>query len=496
MELTLLLALTLGQAALPAPTDADLVRLAAADVALVPASEQEYVRYFTLNSIPIQQRAEAYLVFTGHLQHLSRESDIVRPVLVPDSGGCLLRVFTTDYRWDIKTFETLADADPYYHVRLVQEVDEVEKWGDYDPRTGKYSNVKEKKTGKKIRQIKQSALAPWLSYGKGGKEALAALVASTRSKTPILRADWFFNQTAAQQNRNPGYYEFLAIKVQDDFEKLIGFDAKLAKNFRIELREAISESSVTLQPRGIGIFDALGARYYKTFDFIVAKDRQNPLRVLGVDIEKDLDASEQYGMLANGFWATAIFKRDRTTQDAAPGNIATDSESASNDKQVHVNVSCLRCHGAGGLRSLDGWVRNLIHPPVALTSPDPYKARELRQQYLRDVASVIERDKGLFEQAVRTATGWDSKTYIAKYAGFWSSYEDLKVTTAVAAADLHITEVELRAALTANLKAGTLDPVAAMLIHPPEKQKRLLIRQYEEIYPLLRQYLFAKESAQ
>lgn len=486
-----------------------LVGLAVGDLLRLPPEARQSARYLTLENIPLDLREEAYLVLCGHLQHLSRESDIVRPRIIPGSGGALLRLHTDDYGWSRSVWESLATESPYTHVRLeiVEEVIShvVRPWpGGVWPKDGKvyaagsFTYYAEVRTP--VRTVKENALAPWLAYGKKGKANLAALVEMTQSKVPLVRGDWFFNQTAIQFGRKPGYYDFLGVKDEAGFRSLVGFDKKLAQTFGKELREAVGESEVTLEPRALARENTLGGAYWRSFDFIKATDRKNPLRILGKDIEAEYDASEQFGHLPNGFWATGVFKRGGERQDFAPGEIASDGHSVSNDRRVHVNISCIRCHGAGGLRSIDSWFRNLLRAPIGLTSPDPLRARELRQQYGRKIEEFQARDKAVFEAAVKEATGWDSAAYTKKYAAFWERYEDAKIDLQWMADDLGIDAAELRGILSAKLKASAAEPldrridlVIANFIG--QNPKRIGIRQYEEIYHVLKEYLSAKEQA-
>lgn len=492
-----------GQSAALASAHADLRRL--------PADAREPYRYLRLDNVPADDREKAYQALAGHMQHLSTATDITPPAVVAGTAGALLRVNLDDYGMDHSTWEQLADADPYDHVRL--EI--VEPWpgGIWDGDGIDYA------AGSFTYKRQVSAFAPWLSETPADAKMLEEVARWTHSRAPVVRGDWFFNQTAAQQGRKPGYYDFLGIKDKRTFEALAGFDAK-RKRRKIELREAVGDSGVTLQPRALAAFDAdEGGVYYYSIDFKRAVDRQNPLRVLGRDIERNADAFETYARLPNGFWFTGAFNGKGQRQDTAPGDIANDHRSKSNDKQVHVNVSCTRCHDNGGLKDVDGWARNLLAPPLALNSPDYDQARLLRQQYLRDLGRAIDRDRKIFSDAVREATGLkDAKEYAALYAAQWEHYEDAKVDAAWAARDLECEPEKLKAAVSADLRkplavmveyqtlwancylagyaarvsetarpvivANGADVVLAAFVLDGQRRRTVGIRQWEEAYPL------------
>jgi hypothetical protein len=484
---TTLLLMTTAQVP-PLDTAADAVAAAYADMVRQAPEQRPYLRYLSMHNLTKEERAAAIPVIAGHAQHLSRASDITRPGVLAD--GMLLRVNLQDYGWTPETWEKLNDPYMLATVEVIKEV----PWGYYDSRGVWYQTRVEKKA------VKQLAPAPWLSEAPSSPEKVAALVEWTGSRLPVARADWWFNQTAAQQDREAGYYVFLGIKTVGDFEKLIGFDRKQVEGFRIELRESVAVSGVTLQPRAIARWDSLGGAYWKSFDFKLAKDKKNPLRVLGKDIEVEHDASEGFGLMANGFWATYAADGKGTLQAAAPGDIASDHGSKSNDKQVHANISCIRCHADGGLQNIDGWTRNLLNPPVELRTPDYKDAAIKRAQYLRRLEPFLARDRAIYAAAVKDATGMESKAYAAAYAKFWERYEDRPVTAEIAARDVGLDVKTFRRRLLVYLKTYEGDPkyaldiVASVFVHEGPRARGVPIRQYEEALPAIYQAMHATEK--
>jgi hypothetical protein len=458
----------------------------------MPPEVRQTIRYISLHWLTEKERVATAPIIAGHCQHLSRSADIVRPVRV----GMLLRVNLDDYGWKAETWDKL--QDPYYVE--VQKVDYIEKEvevvtyedvkpgvkasdGKLYPGVGRIKWTEKKTVRVPVEPVKVAALAPWLVETEADKARIAEVLEWTGSRVPVTRADWWFNQTAIQADREAGYYDWLGVKDEKDFQKLIGFDRKLFEGFRIELREAVALSGVTLQPRAITRHDSAGGGYFRSLDFKVAKGKQNPLDVLGKDLEEAYDASEQYGVLPNKFWTTGLFDRAGKRQDFAPPEIASDGASRSHDKRVHVNVSCTRCHTNGGIQDIDGWIRNLLNPPLELRTADYKKQRELRQQYLRRLEPFLNRDRMQFEDAVKEATGLDSKKYAAAYGAFWESYEDRQVTADIAARDIGITAVELRKKLLAWIKAGyELSPTASVFVHEGKHARAVGIRQYEQVH--------------
>ncbi len=451
------------------------VAAAVADVRGQPKHLQAYTRYLSLRHIPAAERPGAYLVLCGHVHHLSTTPDIVRPALVPGTAGALLRLNLKDYGWSVSLWEKLARADPYFHLRVTTVA--VEQWGGGTwPADGKYYaanafTVRRKKT------------VTTLFAGREDPKALAELAKLTYSEVPILYGDWWFNQTAAQADRNPGYYDFLGIKDQKTYELLIGFDKKLAQKFGNDLRASVADSSVTLQPRAMIRQATLGGGYWRTFDFRRAVDGKNPLRILGADIEKAADAQETYGHLPNGFFATGLFNGQGVRQDTAPDFIASDGKSTSTDRRVHINVSCIRCHAGSGLQPIDDWTRNLLQPPLAAKGEDYDALVKLRREYLRNLEPFLDRDRRVFSDAVKEATGWSVKEYSGHYAEFWSAYEDQRVNLLGAARYLGCSPQDLHDAIGASVAAGQGDPVLSVFLVRGLRLRTISVRQWEEIYP-------------
>ena len=401
-------------------------------------------------------------VINGHMQHLSRSPIIRKPVLVEKQ---LYRVYLSDYRINPAVYERLAGVDPYAH------------W-DVD-----------------LKGKKERTHNPLLIDSKDGMNAMEYLVYFTKSNTPILTAEWFFNQTAIQQGRVAGYYDFLEIKTVKDFEALIGFDRKLAKDFGQTQREATSISDVTVEgARGIVRDNTLGGGFWKSLDFKVAKGLKNPLRILGEDLEKQKDATEGFGHLPNGFWATYAADNNDKLQEVAPNFIAGDTRSKSTDKQVHPNMGCLRCHTNAGLRDLHGFFRrNFKGGPDGLDigSPDHAKYERFREEYSRSLEPFLRRDRERFAEAVTEATGLEAKKYLEYYAAYWERYRDAEVDLAWAARSVGTTPEELRRAFDAQLprpgrviqidpRYGALDTVLTGLLNGD----KISISSWEEVYPL------------
>lgn len=459
----------LAAALLIGQTPADAMAAAHRDLQRMGHEQRLYTRYLSLHSLTEKERDTFVPILSGHVHHLSRASDLPRPIRV----GNLLRLNLLDYGWDAATWDKL--HDPYFSVRVVIK----KPWGGgvwhednrWYPKG--HFNIKEEK----------QAIAPWVVEGPCSPDMAAQVVEWTGSQAPVVRAEYFFRETAtAADDRH--YYRFLGVKDEKSFFDLVGFDRKKSEGFRFELRDAVAISGVTLRPRAITRHDSLGGGIWRSLDFAKPEKGKHPLRVLGRDVEAVYEATEIFAHLPSGMWATFIGNAKGEIQDFAPPDIASDHTSLSNDKRVLSGISCFRCHSDAGLQPVNGFFRNLLHPPLELRSYDYQKARELQQQYIRKLEPFLVRDKAIYEAAIKEATGLTSKEYTKGLAAFWAATEDKLIDTKEAARYLGVEPEELVRKLTAHIKAGyPLDPVASVFVQP--RAQPIAVRDFEEVLPEL-----------
>jgi hypothetical protein len=450
-----------------------------------------YVRYLDLAPIPPAEREGCLSRPLWAPEHLSRAATSRRPdaragdrrEACSASTWATTRPITKDLQRLVTVWEQLADADPYYHQRVTLAVQEDYVWpGGVSPKDGKYYPPGTKysvPTGQTAGA--KTVLAPWLAPTEKHKKALAVLTTLTYTQAPLVRGDWFFNQTAADVDRKPGYHDFLGFADQKTFEKLIGFDAKLFAGFSVEVRASVGLSGVSLQPRAIARFGSLGGGYWKTFDFRKAAGGNDPLAVLGRDIEKGFDATEVLAPLPNGFIAWGLFNAKGVRQDTAPDFVASDGMSKSNDRRVHNNASCVRCHFEGLHKPVDDWTRDLLNPPPGLSvlGYDYQALKLLRQQYTKKLDPLLAKDRDATAAAILEATGWTAPRYSQQYGEWWSRYEDARVDLVWAERSLGVPAATIKAAVHKAVQHGKGDLVLAFLL---KEGKAVPIRVWEEKY--------------
>lgn len=447
---------------------ADAVILAAQDLARLPHESRHLYRYLWAGHLPLEERRTLWRVIGFHCNQLSSEPEIIQPRLL--QGETIAVVNLLDYGWKSEVWEKFLDVEPYFHVHLVD------------------------KHGRKT-----TAQAPWISLPAVREEpsttepgrtrivrapegqSIDYLVEATTSQTPILRADDFLWQSSIQADRNGvGYYQWLGIKDEKTFDRLVGFDNEILKRFPRHLRDAVAISSVTLQPRRIDRAQTVGGGYYFSGDVRIAKGKNNPLQLIDDTFQHEF--REGIAPLPNGMHAFLLADAQGKLADAAPDFVASDSTTHSNDRRVHIGLSCVRCHGKHqGIIPLDGWVRGLYKKPLALQSPDYATAKYLSRLYFQEIEPVMDDDRRAYIRACQKATGgWDVKTASKEYGNAFARY-DGDVTIERAAIELGVTPAQLQAAVRKKAQEGPeIDPLIGTFA--ADKPKAIPITVWRETY--------------
>lgn len=458
-----------------AASPADAVVAAHADCMRLQPGERLLTRYLWLGAIPAARRAVFLKVLSFHVNSLSRESEVYVPRLVTND---LVAVNYLAYAWNPAIWERLATVDPYFHQKVKLPADSIVKtvWPG-----GKALDGKSYKANKYNEKLKAGtvidAAAPWLPANE-----INQLREFTLSEAPVLRADWFINQTAIPTDRIAGYYDWLGLgKKEADFQKLIGANVEESRRVKREVAAALARSGVTLQNRGIVRFQSLTGGYWTTQDFKTSIKRQNVIRLLDQDREPPQgDASEQYGFLPNGLFAYWLQNKDGDRQDFAPDFIASDHQTRGNDRRIHAGKSCIACH-VEGLRPVDDYIRKLYRDTITLTEPDYKKFLRLRQLYLSDLDRWLKRDNEDYAQALWVVSGMKPAEMARAYNRVWDDYAETDLLPADAANELGVSERQLYDSLWGYLKTtGTLDPILASFLQDPPLPIRR--EHWEEVY--------------
>jgi hypothetical protein len=490
--LTLLLwqapAAGIAQPAEPTPTANEALTLCLADACALPPEVASRRRYFYL---PRDDREHWWPLVNFHCNGLNRNPLIerVRPML--RSGGTLAWIDLSWYGWTPAQWEKLSAVEPYFQVKVreFQAAVPVVKpvpwpggpwWEDgryYPP--GAFTYYPHGKPAAALRDTGKVYTAPGSPAVDG--RVLAELATKTQTAAPFVRADWFLWQTAQNQKRGGvGYYHFLGVKSRKDYDTIAGFSKQLARDAKVfDAADAVAASTVTLQPRRLAVDHGTTGKVYESFDVREAVGDKNPLRNLnGLDFE----ATEFFVHLPHGMMAWGLADNKGVLQDAAPPDIAGDSTAHGTDKQVHVGLSCVRCHGPhGGVQPIDGWIRGLEKDGLGLTTQDYHKADEVAFRYRQALEPLLEEGRQKYERACKKATkGLGVRDAAAGYGAAFAAYDAPK-TLEDAARDLGVTPaVVVRALDDYRVRTQQLDPVLAGFLRRPSRS--LPVTAYHEVY--------------
>lgn len=454
-----LMATLYGTAAF-AGSPAEAWAAALADARRLSPAAAKYTRYLSAYHVPdAKARDELHKVVKQHLWAFSREADPgdLRKV-TPDLWAFRL----DEFGLDPLVYGRLTYVDPYFHVATTADG----------------------------RQSVPGNPAPWLGDPAGVVELQQRVV----SRTPVLRADWFWVQTVIQEGRGKvgegtGYYDFLGVKTRDDYFKFVGYDPKLALQRK-------SVFAAIVQRRGPGVFPAqifregsVDGAVYQTKDVNdVADEQRDAIRHLGGDYKHQLE--EWYGFGPSGLWAYALTNAAGVLQNRAPAAVLIDRTKVGSDVNIDNGLSCLRCHntqGTGGLQPVVSYFHDTIGDARG-TLEVSYEQAEEARQYTRDLNKFIKRDGERYTERLAECCGMTPRELGDAVIRIWDGYVEEGRDLAACARELGTTPERFGAALKAVAAQRKLDPALAPLI----VNKTVRVEQWEKLYPAAQAMLLFK----
>lgn len=457
---SLLLALLVATAGLANSTEA--VAAAFTDLQKARPEDRKHIRYLSLHALLNQDEkttADDVKVLAVMLNKLSRRARL-RPLPAPNpldltnllynarKQPLLIRVDIRDFKWNPKVYERLERVEPFFHSRelVVEErlvdKEEVKEWPGGVWRVEDGGDGKEYPKGMRYKQVtkvkvpvptskRATGNAPWLP-----PKEISWLVEQTQSAVPIIRADWFFVQTAVSRARVAGYYDFLEIANRQEFFDLIGLDLAKAQKVEREVASIFQDSGVSILNRQVYRFGSLDGGYYQTRD--VFDDQTRARNAIDSLNGKFLhDAEEHYGFLPNRLFAYFLSDNKGNLQTAAPPEVGGDKTTTSNDHRIHAPLSCIRCH-VEGLRPLDDYGRQLWEGPGKLAAFDPKRFQRLDQLYLNPLKQEVEDDNVKYARALAqlNGPGWTPLKNAQAFKSAWERWNDRKVALEQAAFEM------------------------------------------------------------
>jgi hypothetical protein len=415
-----------------------------ADACLSYASQHpnpHRIRFIEFGHVISQKKVDAVLaILNDHVNKLSRGPLIVRAHRVMD------RVYAVDtnfYVWDPQVYENLKNVNHYWNwpvtielipapppvPKKVKKTRQVIKTDQFNRQYYANEEYEEEETPPKSPgpepPKKEWVPGRWVDQAK-----IAKLVELTQSKTPIIRADEFIFNTAAQQGRKGyGYADFLGIKDIKDFEKINALDRKLAIESYREFAAMIPVSGVTLPDvhRQIFGFVTIAGGVLETRDARTGIGAANCTSNLFEDYKPN--ALELIGTLFNNQPVAGLFDFPAgTLQDVAPPDIASDSGSANQDHQVHLGYSCWACHERSGLKAYKDWARATYNAKTGLSfanllkGDDSFRLRAENAYLGPGLEALFVRMEANFAMASVQACGLKGAPLAAAWREVWQDF--------------------------------------------------------------------------
>lgn len=467
----------------PAPSELlthdQSVTSAAADIAKLPRDGQLQSRYLSLYNLTYQERLRCImgLSFLCYSLSRSRTIDGAGVTIVPDTDLSLVRLNTVNFQfhddnnksvgWNPKTWDKLGELDVYFSsvkIKVEQEVvvDRIPKRKLVPTNPPRYTTSGEllyeykdvydevKKEG----QPKQSRVRDMPDYVN--PVAFAALQNATQSQYPILRADFFLYHAALP----PFYYDFLEFgdKVEDFYKALFADEKELSKA-QLDIKGIVVRSGAGMEGKVIPVSElnrflarqpSLYGYIWRSKDVAKADKLNNFLRKLSDD---EFDASEWIATARNGLQWYFLSNRQNARQDEAP--IAIVRDNTNTDRRVRNGRSCITCH-VRGLNEFMPLPQEMVKQNIDIVSPDPIKAKKLREAFITNVDEFVEQDNKIYAAAVRKATTFridgeihylDSEENANNFGFFHSRFIDTPVTIQIASREVGMPVKDLMAVL-------------------------------------------------
>ena len=411
------------------------VRLASADIQVIPAETRPYIRYLSLYNIPKDQRRSYAQTVSFVIHSLSRRKQHYIPVFVGNSDETVIRLNLKDYNIDPKIWDELGEKgsgprafpEPYFHS-FATEIIPVETADVVLP-------DKVKRTATKVIRRRKYMPAPWVDAA-----SLAMLYAQTKSTFPMYRADWF-NVNATVE---PLYHKFLDLgETIKTFEKAVFADEELAKKAHSQYKAVVIKSQVARNNRTLTRSPTFTDGYiWISNDTLKSVDDRNYAQNI---LDEQFDANEIIASLPNGLQAYFVTNGKGERQDKADNEIAKDYLSA--DAIVRNGRSCMACHAVGinpiqdEVRELNKRFQNKEQVRLLVASEEDYY--RIQDLFSSNLDLKIVRDQQIYADAIGLVTGLTPEQNAQAHHAQWENYIEHLMTVQQVALDCGISVQEV-----------------------------------------------------
>jgi WD40 repeat protein len=349
-------------------SDRDVQRFVLADLEAMERRARRFARYFSIapqyNAGLGESELQSYRIALGQLLNsLSWHPDIRLPKAV-DPACVVLRIDVRDYQWDGILWDRLLAEYP---------------------------------------------------YGIGAETVAArACMIHTRSRLPVLRADWFL----ATACRPPLYHDLLQLPTNAaELERQLRVDVTQDIQQERVARAGFNGSGVARNNRILERHDSILGAYWRTYDFDAVpqnlQDRDNllpdrrnifayPLGPGAGDNTFQHAGGEIIFSLPNGLQAYMLINAIGIRVDKAPAAIVSDPKRP--DRQVETGISCMSCHVQGINPKSDQVRDHVAKSPRVFSKADAEQVRALYVPEMR-MKALMDADAERYRRAVEKCGG-------------------------------------------------------------------------------------------
>jgi hypothetical protein len=394
---TAVLVLMLGQ--LPGP--ASEMQAAANDLATMPELERPHFRYLTTFNLAETSQPDAVKTARFWLNSLSQRKRMSAPVAVTQT---LHRIDIREYGWQSTAWETLTATDPYF------------RFGYLTPE----------------RYAKTYQAERYLRF-------------YTQSSGAVMRMDYF----VAKTSKEPHYSAFLGLpKDLAALKKQYFLQEKEAKSIYLHTGGSVVRSGVTLNNRKLTRIPSMLGYWYQSQD-VKSNDPTKNQNVLHNLFDIQQDAGEFIWSLPNGLQGYYIADAEGAQVPFADPEIASDTATSYRNKLVVAPRSCVGCHSTG-LNDVKDVISGMLEQDMdkpnqrVISTFNKQHQMELEEFYLGGLSSQMTRDRMIYTDAVKRATGLEPTEAAKLHQQMAHAYDEILVNRAAAATELGMTSQELQ----------------------------------------------------
>jgi serine/threonine-protein kinase len=335
------------------------------------ADERRFTRYFSCNHLlpagatreTINSQRDA---FFKAINHLSREREIVQPVIINGDTGTIFALDIRKTGWHKQPFKSgdtaASDTTNLYDLVLLE-----------------YPYAIAYEDSKVFDTLATEYLGP------------AGLV----RPIPYVRSDWFCSVATLP----PLYHDLLQLpRTLAELEKGLNVEAEPNLKQRVAKRAGMTVSGVSRNNRAVERHPSGHGCYWKSVDYASSKGSENifvdPVNLRGT-------GGEMIFTLPNGLQAYFVCDSTGTRLNEAPTSIVTDK--LAEDKTVRNGLSCIRCHDRG-MKDFKDDVRPAVE---GITGSGNIDKHEVLAQYppQEEMEKLLEEDRTRFLAAMEKVLG-------------------------------------------------------------------------------------------